>query len=112
MLSNREYWSKPNSRSKLFTEEIDRLTKDSKVSTQPLSALTQKYLLQNKKPKELQKFQSLIEIDDKKNLIEKSRETFFERAKLQSLNLALENIWGLWIPKKSWIYPDFTVENQ
>ncbi len=110
--SNRDYWSKPNSRSKLFSTELDRLTSGPSRRPQPLSALMQKSLFQNKKIKELQKIRVLAPASDGKLTSEKSRETFYEKAKLQSLNLALENIWGLWMPSKNWIYPDFTVENQ
>lgn len=112
IITNREYWSKPNSRNLLFKKEFERLTKKPSAVTQPLTALLQRYLIKNKKRNELQTLKKLSHQNPRILFNEKGREAFFENAKLNSLNLALENIWGLWAPNKIWLYSDFTLENQ
>ena len=44
--------------------------------------------------------------------LQMQHDLFYENAKLHSVNLALENIWGLWDPKKEWLYSDLILENQ
>ena len=112
VVTNHEYWSKPNSRSQLFNQERDRLNQSAQAKSQPLSALLQRYLIQNKRLQELKIVKSGSAKVHPMVTNEKLRETFFESAKLQSLNMALENIWGLWIPDKKWIYSDFILEIQ
>jgi hypothetical protein len=71
VLSNRAYWSKPNSRADVFQNEKLRLAAQKK--SQPLSTL----LIYFQNPK-----------------LEK--DALYEEARRQSYNLSLENIWGLW----------------
>ena len=80
VISNREYWSKPNSRSSVFLNEKNRILKEK--TSQPLSTL-------------------LIYFQDPK--IEKN--TLFEEARRNSYNLSLENIWGLWNSDNVWPSP-------
>ena len=112
ILTNREYWSKPNSRNQLFKKEFERLIKKPSEANQPLTALLQRHLIKNKKINDLQALKNLTHQNNSIPFNEKQRDAFFENAKLNSLNLALENIWGLWMPNKDWLYSDFTLENQ
>ena len=80
VISNKEYWSKPNSRRSVFQNEKIRL--GTNPTSQPLSTL-------------------LIYFQDPK--IEK--DAIYEDARKNSYNLAYENIWGLWNPEKSWPIP-------
>ena len=111
VLLNREYWSKPNSRDVVFTKELERLSQDPMSLTQPLTTLLQRHLLQNKKSADLAILKP-IGLTAPALSTEKQKELFFEHARLNSLNLALENLWGIWIPGKLWLYSDFSVENQ
>lgn len=81
VISNKEYWSKPNSRRSVFQNEKIRLASKNSTS-QPLSTL-------------------LIYFQDPK--IEK--DAIYEDARRNSYNLAYENIWGLWNPEKMWPIP-------
>ncbi len=110
--ANRDYWAQPNARDLLFKKELTRMQKKSAAPSQPLTALLQRYLIVNKRSNDLAILKSF---DSKTQLMTTNklqRDQFFEQAKLQSLNLALENIWGLWSPKKDWLYSDFTLEIQ
>ena len=80
VISNKEYWSMPNSRRSVFQNEKNRLATSS--TSQPLSTL-------------------LIYFQDPK--IEK--DAVYEDARRNSYNLAYENIWGLWNPQKVWPIP-------
>lgn len=80
VISNKEYWSKPNSRRSVFQDEKNRLA--SNPTSQPLSTL----LIYFQEPK-----------------IEK--DALYEDARRNSYNLAYENIWGLWNPEKAWPIP-------
>lgn len=80
VISNREYWSKPNSRRSVFQNEKNRLI--SERTTQPLSSL-------------------LIYFLDPKL----DKDSHYEEARRSSYNLAHENIWGLWAPDKVWPIP-------
>ena len=110
--TNRDYWAQPNARSQLFKKELDRLQKKPNGANQPLTALLQRYLIVNKKTSDLVILKSLGGKTQATTTNKIQRELFFEQAKLQSLNLALENIWGLWSPKKDWLYSDFNLEIQ
>lgn len=110
VLTNREYWSKPNSRASYFKIELMRLNK--KNVAQPLSALLLKHLVTNKKTAELKNI-NVGPFPVKPGIpYDLQKESFYESAKLQSLNLALENIWGIWKPDQSWLYSDLILENQ
>ena len=111
VLLNRDYWSKPNSRDLVFAKELDRLTHDPNKATQPLSTLLQRHLIQNKKKSELMILKPFA-VNAPTFQSEKQKELFYEQARLNSLNLALENLWGIWIPGKIWLYSDFNLENQ
>lgn len=87
VLANREYWSNPNNRGQLFQNEKKRLTKEKQ--TQPLSSL----LVYYENPK-------LI------------KDELYDIARLNSYNLSLENIWGLWTSTKKWDQPKVTNEHQ
>ena len=80
VISNMEYWSKPNSRRSAFQNEKNRLAAN--TTSQPLSTL-------------------LIYFQDPK--IEK--DAVYEDARRNSYNLAYEYIWGLWNPEKIWPIP-------
>lgn len=80
VISNKEYWSKPNSRRSVFQNEKIRL--GTNATSQPLSTL----LIYFQNPK-----------------IEK--DAIYEDARRNSYNLAYENIWGLWNPEKPWPIP-------
>lgn len=110
VLSNREYWSKPNSRALFLKKELERL--NSNGESQPLSALLLKHLVETKKTKSLKNI-SVESIPLKLGMtLQTQQDWFYENAKLHSINLALENIWGLWEPKKEWLYSDLILENQ
>ena len=110
VLSNREYWSKPNSRALFLKKELERL--NSNGESQPLSALLLKHLIETKKTKSLKNI-SVESIPPKLGMtLQTQQDWFYEKAKLHSINLALENIWGLWEPKKEWLYSDLILENQ
>lgn len=110
VLANRDYWSKPNSRITFFKNELNRLNQ--KNQTQPLSALLLKYLLAVRKTGELKNI-TVGPLPLKANApYEMQKDWFYENAKLNSLNLALENIWGIWEPRKEWVYSDLILENQ
>lgn len=105
---NREYWSKPNSRVSVLEKELLRIKKERK--TQPLSAILAKHLVRTSRGAELQKIKA---IDLKqKNVTERPRIMTFENIKQQSLNLALENIWGLWHPNRRWLQSNVILDNQ
>lgn len=109
VLSNREYWSKPNSRVSFFNNELERLNRKNK--SQPLSTLLLRHLTTLKKTKDLKI--NLVALPLKSGTLpEKSKDAFYEYAKLHSINLALENIWGIWQPNQNWIYSDLIFENQ
>lgn len=80
VISNREYWSNPNARRKLFQNEKNRLAGD--PVTQPLSTL-------------------LIYFQDPKT----EKDANYEDARRNSYNLAYENVWGLWNTHKVWPIP-------
>lgn len=105
---NREYWSKPNSRDIIFGTELTRIKTEKK--TQPLSVFLARYLIQTKQMQDL----ALIKKIDLKqvNVSENAKINSFENIKQQSLNLALENIWGLWEPNKRWLQSNLILENQ
>ena len=106
--SNREYWSKPNSRNSLLESELARIKKEK--TTQPLSVFLARYLVQQKRTAD---FNAIKKIDaNQKGLTERNKSISFENVKQQSLNLALENIWGLWQSNKSWIQSNAILENQ
>ena len=87
VLPNRDYWSKPNSRSEVLEKEKSRLTQEKK--SQPLSTL-------------------LIYFENPK----KEKDPLYEEARRNSYNLSLENIWGLWNPDRKWPQPSVTTETQ
>lgn len=87
VISNRDYWSKPNNRREVLESERRRLTKEHK--SQPLSTL-------------------LIYFDNPK----KEKDQLYDEARRISYNLSLENIWGLWNPAKVWPQPSVTTETQ
>lgn len=110
VLNNREYWSNPNSRVTYLKKELDRLNESGE--SQPLSALLLKHLISTKKTTALKNI-NIGPMPFKKDISrEMQRDWFYEHAKLHSINLALENIWGLWQPKKEWLYSDLILENQ
>ncbi len=110
VLTNREYWSKPNSRASIFKIELSRLNQ--KSIAQPLSALLLKHLGTNKKAAEIKNI-NVGPLPIKPGIpYDLQKESFYEGAKLHSLNLALENIWGIWKPNQSWLYSDLILENQ
>ena len=78
--SNRRYWFQSAERDVIFEKEKNRLTHEK--AAQPLSTLLIYYL--NSK---------------------KEKDTLYEEARRASYNVALENIWGLWDPKKKWPLP-------
>lgn len=105
---NREYWSRPNARTSLLESELERIKKEK--TTQPLSVFLARSLLQNKRVAEINQIKK---IDSKqKNLTERTKAISFENVKQQSLNLALENIWGLWETDKTWLQSNVILENQ
>lgn len=87
VLTNRAYWSEPNSRATVFEKEKKRLHREKRF--QPLSTLL--VYFQNQK-------------------LEKSN--LYETARRESYNLSLENIWGLWTPEKLWNQEGLTTLNQ
>src|SRR3989344_276759 len=108
--TNRAYWSKPNSRVELFTEELNRLK--TKGTPDPLSALLVRHLVQTKKTSELKTIK-LGSMPPRVAIIyEKQKDSFYEFAKLHSFNLAQENLWGIWKPNETWIYSDLILEYQ
>ncbi|MFZ3228797.1 MAG: sulfatase-like hydrolase/transferase [Pseudobdellovibrio sp.] len=108
VMLNREYWSKPNERNVLFEKELNRIKNEKK--TQPLSIYLVRYLIQNKRTDDLKIIQK---IDfEKKSPSNKLKFVLYETVKQQSLNLALENVWGIWDTDKKWIQSSFILENQ
>ena len=104
VLNNREYWSKPNSRALFFKKELERL--NNKNEPQPLSALLLKHLITTKKTNTLKNIYVGPMPLKMGMTVQMQHDWFYENAKLHSINLALENIWGLWEPKKEWLYSD------
>lgn len=100
--TNRNYWAKPNSRASILETELARI-KIEKTS-QPLSALVIDYLENQNRSAELKKINLFVD-SNPQFLSDKSQ--FFEEARRQSLNLSLENIWGLWSPAKNWLQAPF-----
>ncbi|MBC7466259.1 MAG: sulfatase-like hydrolase/transferase [Bdellovibrio sp.] len=105
---NREYWSRPNARKSLLDTEFESIKKEK--MTQPLSVFLARSLIQARRTSDL----NLIkEIDLKqKNITERTKAISFENVKQQSVNLALENIWGLWEADKTWLQSNVILENQ
>jgi hypothetical protein len=87
VISNREYWAKPNNRREILEKERKRLEREKK--SQPLSTL----LMYFENPK-------------------KEKDLLYEEARRVSLNLSLENIWGLWNPDRAWPHPSVTTDTQ
>ncbi len=110
ILSNREYWSKPNSRPALFKKELERLKSTGRV--QPLTGLLLKSVMSTNSTAQLNNAKLNFMQTQVEKYSEKQQETYFEKAKLQSINLALENIWGLWKPAVDGLYSDLIFENQ
>lgn len=106
---NHEYWSKPNERNRLLEQELVRIKKEK--TTQPLSGYLVRYLIQNKRSADLSVIKS-IGLDS--NLHEEKQKiaNYYDTIKQQSLNLSLENIWGIWDENKKWIHSNFILENQ
>lgn len=94
--SNRNYWSDPNSRPEILENEQKRF--ESNKIRQPLTALLVQNILTNGKQETLKKMK--LKIDPNRTTAD--REAYFDEARRQSLNLALENLWGLWGKNKSW----------
>lgn len=93
--SNRNFWSNPNARSEIFENELKRYIKTE--IKQPLTVLMLQHLTTAGKQDSLKKLN--IKIDQTKSQTEK--EAFFEETRRQSMNLALENLWGLWDKNKN-----------
>ncbi len=92
ILTNQNYWFKPNERVQIFEAERLRLAQSVSIklqTTQPLSTLLMYY--QNNK---------------------KEKDTLYEEARRVSYNLAFENIWGLWSPNQKWPYSAVKTEYQ
>lgn len=105
---NREYWSKPNSRKLVLETEKNRIQRQ--MTTQPMSVFLAKSLFQSKRFEELKLIKA---IDSKQiNSLENAKVYNFENIKQQSLNLALENVWGIWQPYKRWLQSSAILENQ
>lgn len=96
--SNRKYWADPNSRPSLLESEMKRY--ETTEVRQPLTALLVQNLIANanNKPDALKKLK--LKLDPTKSQSEK--DAYFEEARRQSMNLALENLWGLWDKNKNW----------
>jgi hypothetical protein len=94
--SNRDYWSEPNSRPEIFEAELARYKK-TKIK-QPLTSLLVQNLTTTGKTEILKDLG--LKIDAQKSATEK--ESYFEEARRQSMNLSLENLWGLWGKNKAW----------
>ncbi len=99
VLSNREYWSKPNNRMSVLENELKILSKGE--VNNPLSILAvQALVLKDKK------------VEKKLGLKPMEKEMIFLDARRHSLNLSLENIWGIWSADKQWLQSDFIKEYQ
>lgn len=94
--SNRKYWSDPNSRPALLEAEFARYEKTE--VRQPLTALLVQNLLVTNRQEALKKLN--LKLDPARPQSE--RDAYFEEARRQSMNLALENLWGLWGKNKAW----------
>lgn len=99
VLANREYWSKPNGRISLLENEIKNMSKTDAAN--PLSVIAVQTL--STKDKSLEK---------KLKLTAAAKELLYNEARRQSLNLSLENIWGIWSPDQQWLQSDFIKEYQ
>jgi hypothetical protein len=106
--SNRDYWSKPNTRADLFDAEYQRFKTEQ--TSQPLTALLVQNLISKNRIDLLKDIG--LKIDTKKGSYEKEKEAYLEVARRHSLNLSLENIWGLWKNQKNWTQSTFISEYQ
>jgi hypothetical protein len=106
--TNREYWSKPNSRNALLESEFAHFKK-TKIS-QPLTALMlQSFVTSNK----LDQLKILgLKIDNKILNYEKEKENYYDEARRQSINLSIENAWAIWENNQNWVQSTFIKEYQ
>lgn len=104
--TNREYWSKPNSRLRILDSEFLRY-KTEKIG-QPLTVMMLQNLMSTGKSEQLKELK--LKIEPPKTLVEK--EMYFDEARLQSINLSLENLWGIWNSSKNWLQSTFITEYQ
>ena len=93
VLANREYWSKPNRRAKILEDELKNLASHQKPN--PLSVIA------------IQSLPVKGKFSDKKIM-----DSLLNEARRQSLNLTLENVWGIWSPEQSWLQSDLIKEYQ
>lgn len=112
VLSNQAYWANPNNRVSTLEAEMKRLL--SKKTTQPLSALLLQHLLSKNKKGEIATlpFERTSDLIRFLLLKQTERDIYFEYAKRNSLNLALENIWHLWAANRNWLYSPTSTEYQ
>lgn len=94
--SNRDYWTKPNERTKIFSAETERF--DKTREKQPLTVLLFQNLLATNRQEVLKQLK--LKLDPTRPQAE--RDAYFEEARRQSINLSLENLWGLWGHNKIW----------
>ncbi len=99
VLANREYWSKPNGRINVLESELKNMAKDKAIN--PLSVIAVQTLSSKDKS-----------IDKKLKLQLGEKEALYNEARRQSLNLSLENTWGIWTPDRQWLQSDFIKEYQ
>ncbi len=90
IIANREYWSKPNNRSKILDDEFIRFKNQKK--SQPLTTLMIQYYFSKNKFDLLKQ----LNINHQSKKLSSEKDNLFENARRQSLNLSLENVWGLW----------------
>ncbi|MBC7421661.1 MAG: sulfatase-like hydrolase/transferase [Bdellovibrio sp.] len=100
VLANREYWSKPNARIGVLESELKNSDKKA-IAKNPLSVIAVQTLLNKDK-----------NIEAKLKISAAEKEALFSEARRQSLNLSLENIWGIWSADKEWLQSDFIKEYQ
>ncbi|MBC7741879.1 MAG: sulfatase-like hydrolase/transferase [Bdellovibrionaceae bacterium] len=112
VLANREYWSKPNNRETILRAEVDQLLAGRR--SQPLSALALQWLHLQKRQSDLEKIPlpPVTAHENKSISTPVEKETFFADARRQSLNLSLENIWGIWSDDKPWVQSALIKEYQ
>lgn len=104
--SNRKYWAEPNARNEILDEEFKRYAKTE--IKQPLTALLVQSLYASNKQDSLKKLN--LKLDPTRSQSEK--DAYFEEARRQSMNLALENLWGLWDKNKNWTQSTLIKEYQ
>lgn len=100
--SNKDYWLKPNSRAELLEKEF--LQFKAGHPSHPLTVLMIQNLILKNKTEQLKEIG--IHFDTKK--ISNSRDNYLEEARRQSINLSLENLWGIWKKNKDWTQSKFT----